>query len=119
MHLCSARMGEQRRHLRTALQVEFRARAGRGAGHLLFEGTDLSPGGTFLRSELLLEPGETVTVEFQVPGAVRPLSAEARIAWVRRFPKPDEDAGMGVQFLSMSEEDRALLSSFLGSPSVT
>ena len=99
--------------------MEFRASARQGTGQLLFEGTDLSPGGTFLRSELLLEAGETVTVEFQVLGAVRPLSAEARIVWVRRFPKPDEDAGMGVQFLSMSDEDRALLSSLLGSPSTT
>lgn len=105
---------EQRKFPRKTLQVDFRARNTTGAGQLLFEGTDLSTGGSFLRSELLLEEGDTLLAEFRVPGVPRPLKAQARVAWVRRFPKGDEMAGMGVEFLAMSDEDRAVLDEYLG-----
>jgi uncharacterized protein (TIGR02266 family) len=104
---------EQRKHPRQPLQVDFKARDGRGEGQLLFEGTDLSPGGSFLRSELLLEQGEALTVEFRIPGTARQIQAPARVAWVRRFPKGDEQAGMGIEFLSMAEADRELLRRYL------
>ncbi len=104
---------EQRRFPRKSLQVDFRARDGGGAGQLLFEGRDLSTGGSFLRCDVLLEQGEDLTVEFRVPGVPRPIRAQARVAWVRRFPRVDETAGMGVQFVDMVEEDRTLLDDYL------
>ncbi|MGA9522353.1 MAG: PilZ domain-containing protein [Myxococcaceae bacterium] len=104
---------EQRRSPRKSLQVDFRARDAGGAGQLLFEGRDLSTGGSFLRSDVLLEQDEDLTVEFRVPGVPRPLRAQARVAWVRRFPKFDETAGMGVQFIEMVDEDRTLLDDYL------
>ncbi|MBX5483576.1 MAG: PilZ domain-containing protein [Myxococcaceae bacterium] len=104
---------EQRRHPRKSLQVDFRAKNASGAGQLLFEGVDLSAGGSFLRSELLLEDGEALVVEFRVPGVPRLMKAQARVAWVRRFPRDGEPAGMGIEFLSMSEEDRSILESYL------
>lgn len=106
---------EQRRHARKSLQVDVRAKNASASGQLLFEGIDLSSGGSFLRSELLLEEGETLGVEFRVPGVPRLMKAQARIAWVRRFPKGDETAGMGIEFLAMSDEDRAVLDEYLGS----
>lgn len=105
---------EQRRFPRKSLQVDFRARNTRGSGQLLFEGVDLSPGGSFLRSDLLLEEGETLVVEFRVPGVPRVMKAQARVAWVRRFPREEEPPGMGVEFLSMSEEDKGVLTDYLG-----
>jgi uncharacterized protein (TIGR02266 family) len=104
---------EQRRHSRTALDVDFRGRESQGAGQLLFQGTDLSPGGTFLRSDLLLEQGETLAVEFRVPGVPRLMRAQAKVAWVRRFPREPEVAGMGVEFVAMTDEDRTTLSEYL------
>ena len=87
--------GPKRRFLRKTLQVEFRGRDAEGAGVLLFETADLSAGGTFLKSDLLLEEGETFSFEFRVPGADRPLTAQARIAWVRRFPADGQPGGAG------------------------
>jgi uncharacterized protein (TIGR02266 family) len=104
---------EQRRYARKTLQVDFRGRDAQGAGLLLFEAADLSPGGTFLKSDLLLEDGEPLSVEFRVPGVPRLMRAQARVAWVRRFPKPGEPAGMGVEFLAMTEEDRAVLTDYI------
>lgn len=105
---------EQRKFPRQTLPVDFRARNASGAGQLLFEGVDLSAGGSFLRSELLLEQGETLVVEFRVPGVPRLMKAQARVAWVRRFPKEEEPAGMGIEFLAMGDEDRELLNQYLG-----
>ena len=104
---------EQRRHVRRSLVAQVRAKDTDGVGTLLFETADFSPGGTFLRSDLLLEEGEPLILEFEIPGTSRALSAQARVVWVRRFPKAGEEAGMGVEFLSMSEGDRAALTRYL------
>jgi len=105
---------EQRRHVRRALSVEFRARDAAGEGELTLVGADLSAGGTFLRCDVLLEPGETLILEFRLPGAPVPLATPARVAWVRRFPDGDEPAGMGIQFLALSSGDRQALEAALG-----
>jgi len=102
-----------RRFPRKMLPVQFRARDSEGSGNLVFEGADLSAGGTFLKSDLLLEEGEALSVEFRVPGLNRLMRAQGRIAWVRRFPSEAETAGMGVEFLAMSEEDRAAIREYL------
>ena len=41
------------------------------------------------------------------------MRAQARVAWVRRFPKEGESGGMGVEFLAMGEEDRSVLGAYL------
>lgn len=102
-------MTDGRRFARKTLPVQFRAQDSAGSGSLLFDGADVSAGGCFLRSDLLLEEGEGLSVEFRIPGIPRLLKAQARVAWVRRFPTDTEVAGMGVEFLAMNEEDRELL----------
>lgn len=104
---------EQRRFLRKGVPADFKGKDGGGAGQLVFKAADISAGGTFLKADLLLELGETLALEFRVPGVPRLMRAQARVAWVRRFPEGDEPAGMGVEFLAMSEEDRAVLLRYL------
>ena len=104
---------EQRRFARRSLTVEFYGRDLQGQGQMVFEGADLSAGGAFLKSDLLLETGETLEVEFRVPGIDTPLKAQARVAWVRRFPEADELPGMGIAFLAMAEQDRRALDDYL------
>lgn len=106
-------MSDHRRAPRKALIVEFHAKDADGAGELLFETIDLSTGGAFLRSELLLEQDEAFSVEFRVPGVNRLMKAQAKVAWVRRFPEPGQEPGMGVQFLDMSEADQRILGAYL------
>jgi uncharacterized protein (TIGR02266 family) len=105
---------EQRRHARKAVSVEFRGKDAGGEGELSLVGADLSAGGTFLRSDVLLEPGETLSLEFHLPGASASLQAQVRVAWVRRFPDGEAPAGMGIEFLAMPETDRRLLETALG-----
>jgi uncharacterized protein (TIGR02266 family) len=104
---------EKRKYRRLPVKVALRARDSQGEGDLLFESDDLSAGGAFLRSDLLLEEDEALTIEFRIPRVLRPIRTQAKIAWVRRFPKPGEVAGMGVHFLSLEEADRAELERYL------
>jgi uncharacterized protein (TIGR02266 family) len=106
---------DQRQFERISLHADFHGHGGDGSGELLFESMDISAGGTFLKSDLLLERGERLTLEFQIPGAPRRLKIHACVAWVRSLPTPEEDAGMGMTFLEMPPEDRELLSAFLAS----
>jgi uncharacterized protein (TIGR02266 family) len=99
----------KRRHVRRTLAVEFRAGDADGQGALELSGADLSAGGAFLVSEVLLEPGETLSLEFKIPGRNAPVRAGARVAWVRRFPSPEQPAGMGIEFLRLSPQERDAL----------
>jgi uncharacterized protein (TIGR02266 family) len=103
----------KRRHERKPLRVVFHSDDAEGAGKLTFEGSDLSTGGTFLLTDLLLEKDERLTLELKLPDEERSLKVQARVAWVRRFPKDGEAAGMGIEFLSMNPEERALLERYL------
>jgi uncharacterized protein (TIGR02266 family) len=97
-----------RREERTAVQARFSARDASGAGTLVFLSHDVSSGGAFLKSDLLLEQGEVLDLAFDVPGAGE-LEVQAKVAWVRRFPEAGQVPGMGVQFQSLSDEDSAAL----------
>jgi len=112
-------MTEQRRHVRQTLEVEFQARDAQGVGQLTFQSADLSPGGTFLKSELLLEQGETLSLEFRLPGTGLLVRAQARVAWVRRFPFKAEPAGMGMEFLVMDPAERQALVEHLSAAAAT
>jgi uncharacterized protein (TIGR02266 family) len=102
-----------RREERAAVQARFSARDTSGAGTLTFTSEDLSTGGAFLKSDLLLEQGEALSLFFELPEGKTSIQAQARVAWVRRFPEPGQIAGMGVEFVGMRDEERAALARWL------
>ena len=104
---------DKRRHARRTLSVEFRAGGMDGLGALQLSSADLSAGGAFLVSDLLLEPGETLSLEFQVAGLPAPVRAQARVAWVRRFPGPEQPSGMGIEFVRLGRPERAALDAWV------
>jgi len=104
---------DQRREERAAVEARFSARDSSGAGTLTFTSADVSSGGAFLKSDLLLEQGEPLSLSFDVAG-LGPVMAQARVAWVRRFPQTGQVPGMGVQFLSLKDTERAAILRWLG-----
>ena len=93
--------------------MEFRTGGTDGLGSLDLSGADLSAGGAFLVSDLLLEPGESLALEFQIPGRPSPTRAHARVAWVRRFPAPEQPAGMGIEFVRLGKDERVALDAWV------
>ncbi|NMB74048.1 MAG: hypothetical protein GYA21_02830 [Myxococcales bacterium] len=102
---------DQRRHERRKLKVEIHVGDGSAGGELCFDSRDVSEGGVFLRSDLLLEVGETFFLTFVLPGAEVALRTRGRVTWVNRDSQigPDDPPGMGVQFLDLSAAEREAL----------
>jgi hypothetical protein len=103
---------DQRREERSAIEARFSARDSSGAGTLTFTSADLSTGGAFLKSDLLLEQGESLSLSFEVPGAGQVLT-QARVAWVRRFPEAGQLPGMGVEFITLRDSEKAAIVKWL------
>jgi uncharacterized protein (TIGR02266 family) len=96
---------------RTALElpVVVSDAANRVQGGIRFESADVSTGGAFLRTDLLFEVGELLTLQFQLPGAGRVIRAEGRVVRVSRELSKDHAPGMGVEFVDLSADDRAAI----------
>ena len=69
---------------------------------------DLSEGGLFLRSDLLFEVGEDLTLEIPI-GDGKVTVAQGRVAWVTRGSGEKSAAAMGIEFARLSAHDRRAL----------
>ena len=102
----------KRKHARRPITVDVNAAAsGDRGGELVFESVDVSVGGAFLRSDLLLELGDQLEMSIPLP-AQDPVRALGRVVWVTRDPRI-KGAGMGIEFVDMAEDDRQRLAEFL------
>ena len=78
---------------------------------------DIALEGVFIEHDEPLTPGEPVDISFSWPGSELPFRARCRVAWWH--PEGEElrskslPAGAGLQFVSMSDADRARLRAHL------
>ncbi len=107
---------DMRRHDRAPVElpVIVTDTANRVVGGIRFEAKDFSAGGAFLRSDLLFEVGEQLKLEIQLPGG-RLVHAGGRVVRVSRDLGDDRVPGMGMEFISLSPEDRTAIQAFLRS----
>lgn len=102
--------GNLRQHARSAIElpVDVSDAANRVAGTIRFDTQDVSVGGAFIRSDLLFEVGEELDLAFALPSghAVR---ARGRVVRVARDGGDETAAGMGIQFVSLTDADRAAI----------
>lgn len=101
---------DTRKHTRSTLEVPVVVSdaTNRVRGGIRFESADVSGGGAFLRSDLLFEIGELLTLEFDLPGG-RHVKARGRVVRVSRDGSKDKYPGMGVEFVDLAPEDRAAI----------
>ncbi len=104
---------DSRSHRRATLHVAVRASdpARRVAGGIAFDAAEVSGGGAFLPSELLLEVGERLSLEFALPDG-RKVLAIARVVRASRGGA-DEPSGIGVEFVDIAPDDRAAIERLL------
>src|SRR5262249_27353737 len=76
-----------------SLEVAYRT----AGAFLVSYSVNLSKGGIFIETAQPLEPGEHVTLRFDVPG-VGPLEVEGEVAWLRTGSLDGLPDGMGIQF---------------------
>jgi hypothetical protein len=96
----------------TLLPVVVRAAGNKIQAGVRLDTTDLSEGGLFLRSDLLFEVGEDLTLEIPL-GDGKTTTAAGRVAWVTRGTGKKSSAGMGIEFARLSAHDRRALADSL------
>ena len=94
------------------LPVVVRAAGNKVKAGIRLDTADLSEGGAFLRSDLLFEVGETLSLEIPLT-ASETLSASGRVAWVTRGGGDSTPTGMGIAFERLSAPDRRRLTQCL------
>lgn len=104
---------DMRKHSRRNLElpVVVSDAANRVKGGLRFESADVSPGGAFLRSDLLFEVGEVLSLSIELSG--RQVQARGRVVRVSRGTAADQPPGMGIEFVELSPVDRAAVEAAL------
>jgi hypothetical protein len=104
----------QRRYDRKSalIPVVVRAAGNKIQAGIRLDTNDLSEGGLFLRSDLLFEVGEDLSIEIPV-GDGKVTVARGRVAWVTRGSGKKAAAGMGIEFARLSEPDRRALADSL------
>jgi uncharacterized protein (TIGR02266 family) len=71
---------------------------------------DISARGIFLRTAQVLPVGQEILVRFRLPGVAHPFKAVGRVIWSSPTDTPQgHPAGMGIQFLDLSEQERAMI----------
>lgn len=103
-----------RRSLRKAVRAQVRLGDESGLGDIYLDSRDLSNGGAFIASDILFEIGEELDLELTLPESQTRVRARGRVVWVNRRDEGDEVPGMGVQFIDLSDEDKAALAEFIG-----
>jgi type IV pilus assembly protein PilZ len=110
---------DTRRHARHQLEAEIEVGDGHLGGELVFDSHNVSRGGLFLKSDLLLEVGDTVWVSFILPSTAVAIRTRGRVVWVNRNPDendPTDRPGMGIQFLDLTEIEETALTAYLEEP---
>lgn len=104
-----------RRYLRRPLVVEFRVRDADDllAGEIMFDAIDISEGGAFLHADYLLERGALIEVSFTLPGTASALQVRARVAWVTHREDVRGEAGMGLEFVELTRDEREAIAGFV------
>ena len=100
-----------RRYNRYPLSVEFKLSDSEDPvhGEILFDTVNVSAGGAFLRSDLLMDIGAKVDVTFTVPGQSGSFVTTAVVAWVTRGKSGRREAGMGIEFTGLDEKAKAVI----------
>jgi hypothetical protein len=102
--------GTSRRHERRKVEIPVTIvdEIGKSYGTILFDTSDLSLGGAFMRSNLLFEVDEELGLELSL-SPDRTVRARGRVVRVVR----EEPAGMGIAFTRLDEADREEITTFL------
>ena len=75
---------------------------------------NISEGGVFVATYNLFPIGTVITLEFSLPDEGPPLNVQGQVRWTSD-PTPDGDGhvGLGLQFLDISDRDRARIERFV------
>lgn len=103
---------ERRRFERAPIsaQVEFElTNSSSGPSRVRKHMANISTGGLFISTEEPIRAGTRMVVRFELPNNKHRVIAVSRVAYVRK------GVGLGVEFLSLDDEDREEIESYIAS----
>lgn len=76
---------------------------------------NISAGGLFVATYDTREIGDTLSMEFTLPGREAPISVKGEVRWLRELNPltPDMTPGMGVRFVDLSDETAEIITAFI------
>lgn len=66
---------------------------------------DISEGGIFISTPVPGKKGENIDIQLYTPGK-EPRTLKGKVRWIREDEDPDNKAGMGIEFVEISDADR-------------
>ncbi|HEY4716607.1 MAG TPA: TIGR02266 family protein [bacterium] len=105
-----------RSFVRIPVKVRMLARyEGEESGQLYFFSKNISAGGAFLESDLLLERGTKVYLEFTLPNTQNLIIVKSSVIWIKEDgDDPSVSAsGMGIKFVNLDDESRKLITQYI------
>ena len=74
---------------------------------------NISQGGAFIEIGIPLEKESILELDFTLPHADYPVSTQVIVRWASSFMRMSANAGMGVEFLTVTQGKRDLIRSFV------
>ncbi len=116
-------MGKENRNFpRTPVSMNIRLSESGDDMSIKFDISNLSEGGVFVKSSILWEPEQEFDLSFKLPGSDKEIKAKGKVArsedtYSIFVPHEDDSSipGMGIKFIEISEEDKALIREFVES----
>jgi len=102
---------DRRKHTRITLKTEVHL----GSESNFYTGftNDISEGGVFISTHAVFTRGQIIDLEFSLPDGQDPIKVQAEVRWFREYnPSSDGPPGMGLQFVSLTDEQRARIDAF-------
>ena len=82
-------------------------------GDLFFNTVDISQGGAFIHSPILLEEGDEVQVSFSLPPLEKAITARARVVRGTKADGDVDQSGMGLEFLDLAPEEKRAIADYV------
>jgi uncharacterized protein (TIGR02266 family) len=110
---------ERRGFTRVPLKVKMFVNEGEGEGLLYFYTSNISAGGIFIISDLLLESETTLQVEFNIPsneGGIIQIRVNGIVRWQQNVSDSETaftPPGMGIQFVDLDPYHRKVIETYV------
>lgn len=110
---------ERRGFTRVPLKVKMFVNEGEGEGLLYFYTSNISAGGVFIISDLLLDSETSLQIEFNIPsheGGIIQIRVSGIVRWQQHVSDSDSGftpPGMGIQFLNLDPYHRKVIEGYV------
>ena len=115
-----AKAAETHQNVRAAERFDLEVKVDLESDHNFYTGLtqNISSGGLFIATHHLRKIGDQITLKFTLPGTDKVVAVETEVRWIREntaLMRADGGTGMGVRFINLSPEAKAVIDGFLQS----